>query len=76
MNIESSKSQQFSNPKADPELEQYYQWSDHPTSLQYDRIGDRFVNIGSFPFYQEIPSLPVSELLSVPEEIKSYQNTL
>jgi hypothetical protein len=40
-------------------FEQYYQWSANPTSLQYDRVADKFVDIGNFPFYQENECLPI-----------------
>jgi hypothetical protein len=64
MNTKLCNSQQFPNPIPEPEqeFEQYYQWSDRPTALQYDRMGDKFVNVGSFPFYQETPHLPICKI--------------
>jgi hypothetical protein len=76
MNIMLPKSQRFSNPISDQELEQYYQWSDHPTCLQYDRMGDKFVNVGSFPFYQETPHLPICQIPLVAEVVESGQEVL
>jgi hypothetical protein len=70
------KSQSPLDPLPDRELEQYYQWSDYPTSLQYDRIGDKFVNVGSFPFYQETPYLPICMIPFVSEKIETGQESL
>ncbi len=36
--------------------DQYYQWSEHFRSLEYDDLINKYINIGSFPFYEEIES--------------------
>lgn len=52
-----NSSSSLANPKSEEselEHQQYYQWSECLTSYHHDRMADRCVNVGTFPFYQEV----------------------
>jgi|GEM_PF-2014138 len=44
------------------ECEQYYKWSEYLTNLEYDRLANKHINIGSFPFYKETEHTQMSKV--------------